>query len=221
MPGMFTARAKFFFNTPQVMARLGKWRHDLLVKVGAYGRGVMRNKLGRPQNKQTRERTVAVDGYFPHWRTGTVTRWTGIAFMPRRGKIIDKKTGKPVPKAVAAHVVQVVSQRVKGQGAGKPPKRGPTALMREGVTFSLDDKTETVVIGVEPLPGKGRGLLNAASTGHLLDKGRSRLLSHPALKAVGQPPTATKYGKHPFTEPSLAPTARRLEQLIKTRRIGR
>lgn len=217
---MFTARAKFFFNTPQVLARLGKWRHDILVRVGAYGRGAMRNKLGRPQRKQTRERTVAIDGYFPR-KSGQVTRWTGTVFVPRRGRVMRISTKKPVPAAVAAYAVNVVSQRVKGQGAGKPPKRGPSGLLRQGVTFSLDDKTETVVIGVEPIAGKGNGLINAVSTGQLLDKGRARWLQHPARAAAGQPAVPARFSEHPFTQPSLPPTVRRLEQLIKNRRIGR
>src|SRR4051812_3241383 len=99
MASAFEFRAKFYFNTPEMMRRLGKWRHDTLARVGAYGQGVFRNMLGRPQLKQTKERTVIVDAQIP----GKHGPWhfKDTLFVPRRGPVVSKTTGRRAPKAAA------------------------------------------------------------------------------------------------------------------------
>lgn len=209
---LFTARAKFYFNTPEMMRRLGKWRNDLLAATGAFGQGVFRNKLSRPQLKQTKERTVQV--ITPLWnKHGHLYAFKEMLFVPRIGPVVIRRTNKPAPRRAAAMAYTIVSSRLKGQGAGKPPRMGPTKNMRRHNEFALDDRTETVVIGTKPLP-KGAPI-DAASVPNMLDEGLSGWVNNQTVGAA-----AVQYAKHPYVESVGPPTQRKLEQLIRRRQAG-
>lgn len=194
------------------MRRLGKWRNDLLAATGAYGRGVFRNKLSRPQLKQTKQRTVRVATEVTN-RAGHRYTFDEVLFVPRVGPVVIRNTNKRAPREAAAVALQIVSARLKGQGAGKPPRMGPTKNLRRHNDFALDGRTETVVIGTVPLP-KGAPI-DAASVPNLLDEGLSGWVNNQLTGAA-----AVKYAKHPYVESVVAPTQRKLEQLIRRRQAG-
>lgn len=213
MAGALKFRTKWYFNTPQMLARLGKWKHDILARTGAYARGVFRNQLGRPQLKQKAQRTVQV--YVPvRAKNGGTYVYSGVLYVPRRGEIIDLTTGKPAPLEAAQFALKVVSARLKGQGKGKPPRKG-VGILRAGTDFALDPLAETVVAGTVPID-QLKGNILAASTGQLLNEGRGGFIQHPVMPA----PVFTTWAFHPYVEPSLPPTVKKLKQLIQRRPAG-
>lgn len=211
----FQARMKDHFNTPDVIRRIGQWRNDILARVGAYGQGVFRNKLSRPQLKQTKERTVHVDAQLPSSKTGKTWHFQDTLFVPRQGLIVSMSTGKPAPRAAALIALQIVSARLKGQGAGKPPRMGPAKLLKRQNDFGLDPKTESVVIGTVPLPNGHP--VNAASVPQMLNEGLSGMI-HNSLLPGGS--ATANYAEFPYVQSVMEPTKNKLLQLIQQNPIG-
>lgn len=212
---LFQFRTKWYFNTPQMLARLGKWRNDVLANAGAYGKGVFRNKLGRPQRKQTKERTVQVDVPVISQKTGRTYNYSAVLFVPRMGKVIEKATGKPAPREAAAAALKIVSARVRGQGAGRPPRMGPSKQMRTLNEFALDARTESVVIGTVPIPTSAP--ISAASVPNLLDEGLRGFIFNTLLPNGG---VQAQYAEHPYVESVLPPVQKRINQRIRSRPAG-
>ena len=50
-------RFEMFVDRPAVVARLGRWKHSVLSRVGAYGRGVMKKQIRPALKGRTRDRT--------------------------------------------------------------------------------------------------------------------------------------------------------------------
>lgn len=209
----FQARTKFYFNSPYVIKRIGAKRAKVLARTGAYGRGVFRNKLGRPQLKQTKERTVFLDEDYID-RNGQLTHYTGVVFVPRRGMIVNMRSGFPVPREVAIIALDIVARRVRGQGAGKPPRRGESAKLRRHNEFYLDPRTDSVVIGTVPFPTSKAA--KAASIPNQLDTGTIGRVEHPLLPPGG---VLTAFTKHPYVNAVLPPTLNKMGELIETVRL--
>lgn len=209
-----SANVRSYFNTPEVIARIGKWRNDILARVGAYGQGVFRNRLSRPQLKQTKDRTVYVVATLTNPTTGKIWHYKDTLFVPRRGVVVSTTTRKPAPKAAARIALQIVSARLKGQGAGKPPRMGPGKQLKRFNEFALDLASESVVIGTRPLPGIKT--TTAASNPQNLNEGLQGWIYNKLLPA-GK--VLASYSAHPYVESVLEPAQNKLTQLIKQRPI--
>lgn len=210
--------SKFYFNSPYVIKRIGAKRTKVLSRTGAYGRGVFRNKLGRPQRKQTQERTILVDQVFflpnPHTGVPEPRRWTGMVFVPRKGAIRVVKDGRVAPTEVARYALTQVAKRIKGMGGGKPPRAGPSRNLRRHNEFYLDSRTDSVVIGTVPFPKTP--MVHAASLGHQLDQGALGLVEHPLLPGGS---VTTVFTRHPYVQSVLPPTLNKMGQLIESVRL--
>ena len=215
--GIFTMRTRWYFNTPYMIRRLGKWRNDILAETGAYARGVFRNKLGRPQKKQTTERTVTITMQLTDSR-GRNYPYSETLFVPREGPIVEVATRRLAPRMAAQRALAIVAARVKGQGAGKPPRMGSTKKLRRWNDFQLDPKTESVVAGTVPLPKRAR--IAAASVPHLLDQmepgARGEEISHPVMDQS----VFAVYAQHPYVESTLGPTVNKAKSIIRRHPVG-
>src|SRR5690606_37304806 len=113
-----------------VMKRVDQKKLRVLSQVGAHSRQAMKRQI-RPAKK--RDRIVDVGGR--------------QCYVPQYGKVIDNKTKEPVSKAMADKARRIVFQRLKSEGIGKPPRRGPTDLLRKFIFFGVEKSSESVVIG--------------------------------------------------------------------------
>lgn len=126
--------------------------------------------------------------------------------VPIRGKVLDAATMRPARKAQAEAARKEFFAQKKGQGVGRPPRRGPTDKLRRFMDFGIDPRTDSVVIGAWPFP-KQPNLVGAVSVPELLDKGGQEEIN-------GQ---LVKYGERPFVKPTLPPVERKMRQLIERR----
>jgi hypothetical protein len=214
---LYVSRVRWYFNTPEMLARLGKWRHDTLSRVGAYGLGVLRKKLSRPQPQYKRLRTVILPGFYRNSHTGH--RWTVYhkCFVPRYGQVIDLTTNRPVvSQAVVREARRIVYERLRGRGEGRPPKMGPTRKLRDRTEFALDPVTETVVIGVVPFADQPE-MMGTVSVPQMLDEGGLEVVPH-YLTGGG---AYALFGRRPYLEPTLHPTRAFLGRLVRSRPVGR
>lgn len=192
MAASFNTRFRFFVDRPGVMQRVGRWKHATLSRVGAYGRGAMRNQI-KPPLKNKRLRTVTINGR--------------QYFVPARGMVIDVQTGRPANRQQADQARLAAFANLRGQGVGRPPRRGPTDKLRRFMDFGIDNN-ETVVIGAWPFP-KQPSLVGVVSVPELLNKGGGEFIGSQLVQ----------YGPRPFVEPTLPPVARKMRQLVEQRPI--
>lgn len=211
----FTARAKLYLNTPDVIARIGKWRNDILARVGAYGQGVFRNKLSRPQLKQTKERTVRIRMILTRPSSKRIWQYDDVVFVPRLGPIVSRTTGKIVPRVVALQALRHVAVQVRHQGAGKPPRMGPSKKLKQYNEFALDPATETVVIGTVPFPTTGP--YKTAHVGQILNEGLAGWVANRLLPGGG---VVADYGYYSYVDSCLPPTINKLTQLVERRPVA-
>lgn len=183
-----------FVDRPGVFARVEAWKLRTLSRTGAYGMGVMRKQFRPPLTGK---------------RSNSVT-WNGTRYhVPRGGLILDPKTGRPVTTQDAQQIREAFWRSIKGRGAGKPPRRGPTDLLRRFTFFGMDPGSESVVVGPYPFK-KQPPLVGAVSVPELLDKGGAELIGKQLVK----------YDPHPFVERTLPPVTRFMDKLIEQRPVG-
>jgi hypothetical protein len=186
---MLKVRFDLFLDRPHIMKRLGVYQRKVLGATGAYGRRVMKSLI-RPPLKSKRARTVVVSGR--------------QVIVPIQGKVVDAQTMRPVSRDMADAARQLMRAKLTSQGAGKPPRRGPTDKLRRHIYFSLDPTTESVVIGPAPfanqpyMPGR-------ASVPELLDKGGYQRIVEQMVK----------YEPHPYTPQTMEVAKRKFRQLIE------
>jgi len=197
MASIFEARAKFFFNTPEMMARLGKWRHKTLSRTGAYGLGVFRKLLGRHQLKKKDQLVTFTTSRLIKGQSRTVQLTCRVP--GDGGAVIDERTGRKVSIADAMQARARTSNQHRGKGEGKPPRMGPTRKLRNISAFSFDPATEGVVIGIIPFT-KQPAMAGTVSVPELLDVGGTEIID-----ALGGS-VAAHYGERPFTIPAFGPT---------------
>jgi hypothetical protein len=199
-------RMKTFVNRPYVVRRINKWKLARLGRVGAYARGAMRKQIRPPlKGRGKKSRTVVivpVPADMPNsWRGPPPSQI--VCFVDPQGMVINLANGRPVPVKVADKARMALRAGKKGQGEGKPPRRGPTDKLRKHIYFSIDVEHESVVIGPEPfahqpvMPGR-------VSVPELLNKGGIEII-------FGIP---VKYGPRPFIETILPPALGKLKQEI-------
>jgi len=188
---MIGAKLKLKLDVAGVMDRVEKKRNRVLYQTGAYGLTVMKRSI-RPPKSGKKARTVSVDGR--------------EYFVPVSGKVLDAKTKQPVSKQQADAARKAMLKRLHGEGAGKPPRRGPSDKLRRGMHFKVDEATETVVIGAMPFATKPR-LSGAVSIPELLTKGGGEYIHNQLVK----------FEPHPFVQPAMEITQKRMaELLVKT-----
>ena len=94
--------------------------------------------------------------------------------------------------------------RLRSEGEGAPPRRGPSDKLRKFIFFGLDPNSESVVIGPSPFPNQP-AMPGRVSVPELLNKGGTEII-------FGTP---VHYGPRPYIEPSLPATQRQMEKLIE------
>jgi hypothetical protein len=172
-----------------LMKAISNKRKRVLQKTGAYGRAVMQSKL-RPKATAKKARTVNVGGV--------------ECFVPARGKVVDRKTGRPVSKELAMSARKALAAQLRVGGEGQAPRRGPKDTLRKNIIFVVDD--DSVVIGARPFAQQPT-LIGAASVPHLLDQGGIEVLPG-SVRA--------EYEPRPFVGPTMDPTEKKFRELIES-----
>lgn len=181
-----------FVDRKTVMERVDRKTLRVLARTGGYGMRTMRNSI-KSQPTAKNKRTVTVDDV--------------PCFIPPKGKVLDARTGRPVTTRLAALAVLKFRNQTRKEGIGRPPRRGPTDLLRKRIFFGVEADTETVVIGPEMF-AKQPQLFGATSVPQLLDKGGSEAIR------VGGMNTIAKYEPRPFVAPALPPTREAMERFL-------
>lgn len=128
--------------------------------------------------------------------------------VPRVGKVLNKKTGRPTTKKLADLARKVAKTKVQSETEGQPPRRGPSDLLRTAEKFTVDKKTWTVTAG--PILFKSQPqLVGASDVPELLEGGGQE-------RVRGE---LVKYGKHPFVGPAFEKTKGKMEQLIEKEQL--
>lgn len=214
---LFRVRTQWYFNTAHVVGRLGQWRNDIMARAGAYGLGTMRNLLSRPQLRARvrQDITFVPEGreipprFGVGWRGGPLRCW-----VPTTGPVIDMRTQRPVNRFAARRARHLVRERRRGaggRGEGRPPRMGPTRLLRNISDFRFDERTESVVIGIIPFRNQPE-MRGTVSVPQLLNQGGYERVRN---LLTGQSAMA-HYGPRPYVERCLRPTVRFAIRLIQT-----
>lgn len=180
---------KMFIDKPHVMGRISAKQRRVLAKAGGYARTAMKRQI-RPPKRGKKARTVVVDGR-PY-------------FVPVAGMVIDVGTGRKATTEQAKLAREAIAGRLKGEGAGKPPRRGPSDLLRKHIYFGLEEHGETVVIGPMKFGSQPR-LVGASSVPELLEKGGGEYIGNKLVK----------YDPHPFAKPTLPLATKKFHELIE------
>lgn len=219
-------RFEMFVDRPAVVARLGKWKTAVLGRVGAFGRGVMKKQIRPALKGRKRDRTVtfipegAEVSVFKHGSHYSGTKTLGTfdpitAYVPADGSaVIDTKTGRPVNRWQARRARMELLKQNKNRGVGQPPRRGPTDKLRKFMFSSIDDKTDSVVIGPEKFPFQPQ-MENRASVPELLNRGGVERLPDWSQPGTFGAFVNVKYGKRPYVEKCLPPTYKKLKETIQ------
>lgn len=204
-------KIKTFVDRPAVMKRINRWQLGQLARIGAYARGAMKKQI-RPALKGRGKAAKTVTVY-P--QAGDLPEsWRGDPFkpieclVPSNGPVVRVGSGKRVPRAIGLRARMLLRHHLKGQGEGKPPRRGPTDKLRRHIYFSVDVEKKSVVIGPEPFPSQPR-MRGRVSVPELLNKGGVEIL-------LGEP---VKYGPRPFVETILKPAIKKLKENIRKKPV--
>ena len=187
---MISIKFSMFIDRKHVAKRISAKQRRVLGKAGGFGRVVMKREI-RPPKSGKKSRTVVVNGL--------------AVIVPARGKVVDAKTQRPVSKKIADLARLAMAKRYKSESAGKPPRRGPSDLLRQHIYFGVEPDGESVVIGPMAFR-KQPHLVGAKTVPELLNKGGSQNI-------MGQ---YVKYDPHPFTSRPAELAAKKLAELVKS-----
>ena len=190
----FHVSFSMFVDRKGVMDRLDKKVLRILGGTGAYTMGAMRKSIRPPTKKQARSNRITVRGV--------------NCIVPVMGKVREAGTGQPVHEKLAVIARKEIYARNHGLGAGSPPRRGPTDLLRSRIFFGVETNTETVVIGPEMFTSQPK-MIGAVSVPQLLDQGGKEEFRFGHRTFVG------KYEPRPFVAPMVPVAQKRLEKLIE------
>lgn len=192
--GFVNVRFDMFLDRKGVIDRVGKKKAKILNRVGGFSRTVMRRSIRAPLRGK-KARTVMVGEL--------------ACFVPLgRGKVLDAKTGQPVSTAVAAQAHLALRGKIRSEGAGLPPRRGPLDLLRKHIYYSLDPETESVVIA--PLVfSRQPPMSGAKNVPELLEFGGKEFFQAKGASWVGT------YSPHPFVGPVMPLAQQKMEQEIE------
>lgn len=186
---MISVDFKMFLDRPDVMKRINRYQRRVLAKAGGYARTAMRRTI-RPPKSGKKSRTVLVDRI--------------SVLVPVRGKVVDARTQRPVATALAQKARLAMAAKYKSEGAGQPPRRGPSDLLRKHIYFGLTPDNETVVIGPMLFSSQPQGLQGARTVPELLNKGGS----------VVNRGMVSQYAPHPYVEGPAELAKRKLAELV-------
>lgn len=165
----------FFLDRKHIMDRVDAKTHKILMRVGGFARLTMKRSI-RAKRSGKQARTVNVDGK--------------MLYVPIHGKVLDAGTGAIVSTPLAARAHLAMRDRLRSEGAGKPPRRGALDLLRKHIYFSLDPETESVVIA--PLVfAKQPSLIGVQNVPELLEYGGREVFRH----------FTGTYAPHPYVRP--------------------
>lgn len=190
--GQLNFKMMTFVDRPGVMRRVDAWKLARLGRVGAYARGAMKKQI-RPalKGRGKLNRTV----HFKPLPYDMPDSWKGpppahmSVIVPIKGPALDAKTGRPVGRKMADRARFLLRANKKGQGEGRPPRRGPTDKLRRFIFFQIDVPNESVVIGPEKFSTQPV-MLNRVSVPELLNKGGVEVVFG----------TRVHYGPRPYVE---------------------
>lgn len=189
-------RFEWFIDRPNVLRHVDNKVRRVLARTGGFGKTVIRRSI-RPPKKSKKARSVVVDGR------------TFIAPAGgNRGKVIDAATGRPATTVQAREARNALRQRLRKEGVGKPPRRGPTDLLRRFILFGVDPDTERVVIGALPFRKQPR-LSGVKTVPELLEKGGGEYIGNELVK----------YQPRQFVQPALDTTLAKMGDLIEQERL--
>lgn len=183
-------RFEWFVDRALVTSRVDKKVLKVLSQVGAFGRTVMRRSI-RAQKKSKKARTVQIGAR--------------QYLVPVVGKVIDLQTGRFASASQATAAREAMRGRLRSEGAGQPPRRGPTDLLRKFILFGVNPDTETVVIGAMPFRKQPRFSGGIVSVPELLEKGGGEYIRGELVQ----------YQPRPFVQPAFATTRNKLADLIE------
>jgi len=186
---MIAVKFDMFVDRPGVMRAIAAKRRKVLGQAGAYARTAMQRQIRAPKGSK-KARTVTVGGV--------------PCLVPIHGKVVDTRTGRPVAKHLADQARAAMAARWRDEGAGRPPRRGPTDLLRKNIFFGVDLPSESVVIGPRVF-AKQPKLRGAKSVPELLNSGGVEII-------MDRPVT---YEPRPYIETVLPVAARKLAELVE------
>lgn len=190
----FHVSFSMFVDRKNVMDRVDAKNLKVLSRTGAYVMRAMRNSIKPAPKKEQRKSVVVVRGI--------------NCKVPVFGKVIDANTGAPVSHKVSIEARKKVATFNKSLGAGQPPRRGPTDLLRKRIFYGVETETETVVIGPEKFT-KQPELIGAASVPELLDKGGKEVFHFARQRFIAS------YEPRPFVGPLVPLAEKTLERFIE------
>jgi hypothetical protein len=187
---------KMFIDRPGVMRRISAKQQRVLAKTGRYAQVAMQRQI-RPPRRAKKLRTVDVNGV--------------PCLVPVHGMVVDSRTGKPVRKEIARQARIALAAKLRDVEAGKPPRRGPTDLLRKFIFFGLDEASESVVIGPMKFAKQPAGI-SASSVPELLEFGGTMTVQD----VLGGQSAIAHYAPHPFVGPTLPIAERKFRELIES-----
>jgi hypothetical protein len=96
--------------------------------------------------------------------------------------------------------------RLRSEGAGQPPRRGPTDLLRRFILFGVDPDSERVVIGAMPFRRQPRFSGGIVSVPELLEKGGGEYIKDELVH----------YQPRPFVNPAFDITLAKMKEKIQS-----
>lgn len=187
---MISVDFSMFIDKPHVARRLSKYKKAVLGGTGAFAKTAMKRQI-RPKAKGKRARTVTVDGV--------------ACLVPIHGMVVDAKTQRPVAKQLAAKARLAMRAKTKAEDAGKPPRRGPTDLLRKHIYFGVEPDSETVVVGPMMFSSQPK-LSGVVSVPQLLEEGGRE---HTIAGLV-------KYSPRPFVAPTMPTAQKKFAELTES-----
>lgn len=192
---MIHVNFKMFVDRPGIMAAVEKKRLKVLSRTGAYARTAMQRMIQPPKTGKKATRIVV--------------RGVECIVPANGGYVLSAKTGKPVSKGLAIAAKTAWLKRRREQEPGRPPRRGPTDLLRQQIFFGVDTDTQSVVIGPRKFARQPK-MVGTSSVPELLEVGGSEL-----QKLFGKQ-VYVPYAPHPFVGPTLPIAERKFRELIET-----
>lgn len=211
----FKARIRTIIRTNEMLERVHGKQVRVMKRVGAYGRGALRRMIRPPKSDrgatqslrtafggQIRGRKVTIQSLAPWGKMQTLDVAVPVEGF---GRVIDLRTGKQVSAQDAANARRMLRIMQGREGAGKPPRRGPTDKLRRFMEFETIEKRGLVTsrIGAYDFKQQPR-LVGAISVPDLLERGGYE-------EIAGQ---LVRYEPHPFVAVARESTIKKMEQLI-------
>lgn len=191
---MIHVNFKMFVDKPGVMAAIDRKRLRVLSQAGAYSRVAMQRMI-RPPKTGKKATRITVNGV--------------ELIVPPRGMVLSAKTRKPVTTELAREARIAMSKRRHAEEPNRPPRRGPTDLLRRFIFFGIDKDTQSVVIGPQKF-AKQPQMTGATSVPELLERGGTA-----KQWAAGLGSVTAYYAPHPYVGPTLPIAERRFKELIE------